>query len=54
MKSQFSLSDLSLAIVMFAVTATMHEASRAERMSHSLASIAANLLELPELLWQLL
>lgn len=32
MKSQFSLSDLSLAIVMFAVTATMHEATRTERL----------------------
>lgn len=30
MKSQFSLTGLSLAIMLFAVTAAMHEASRAE------------------------
>jgi hypothetical protein len=50
MKSHLSLTSVSVAVMMFAVTVAMHEAARANRLSQTVTPVAIKLVELAELL----
>ena len=52
MKSQFSLTGMSIAVTMFVVTAVMHEASRAEHLvPHGAVATLAEWTDLLRTLW---